>query len=200
MSIKGRPRQFDRNAALEIAMTLFWRYGYEGTSVAHLGQAIGITPPSLYAAFGTKENLYVESVDLYVSTVAMPAIQALNTTNNAKDAIKRFLRLSAKQFTCGVGWGAGCMIASGDLVYAPERAFITKKLADLRAKAEHIICARLKQGVQDKHLPQSTDTTRLAAYFATIIQGMSVQARDGASVSKLYAISDIAIRAWPENT
>lgn len=197
MSTRGRPREFDRDEALRTAMKLFWRHGYEATSVADLGEAMGITSPSLYAAFGSKENLYRESLELYVNTFSAPAMRVLDETADAREAIERFLRTLARQFVKGFEGQHGCMIASGDLACGPEHVRLAKQMGARRARAEDAIRARLEGAVRDKQQIPTADTKGLAAYFASIVQGMSVQARDGASLAKLNGIVSHAMSAWP---
>lgn len=195
MNTRGRPRQFDREEALRTAMQLFWRYGYEGTSVAAVRKAIGITSPSLYAAFGSKEDLYRESIDLYIRTFSAPSMRVLEETSEASEAVQAFLVLLAKQFTTEGQYG--CMIAGGDVVCAPENAKFATEMAARRALAEDAIRARLTRAVKEGQIAPTADTKGLGSYFATFIQGMSVQARDGASFNKLCEIISLAMKAWP---
>lgn len=197
MSTRGRPREFDRKDALRTAMELFWRYGYEGTSVAQLGNAMGITSPSLYAAFGSKDELYRESVDLYVKEASTPALKILDETPRVDDAVERFLRTLARQFTRGPAGQRGCMIATGDVVCAPGNAGVAAEMSARRARAEGAIRARLLRAVDKRQLPPTADVKGLAAYLTAVIQGMSVQARDGASFRRLNDIVSHALRAWP---
>jgi len=195
MSTRGRPREFDRKDALQTAMELFWRHGYEGTSVAQLGDAMGITSPSLYAAFGSKEELYRESLDLYVKEASAPALKILDETPRVDDAVERFLRALARQFTRGPAGQRGCMIASGDVVCAPGNAGLTEEMRARRAQAEGAIRARLLRAVDQRQLPPAADVKGLAAYLAAVIEGMSVQARDGASFHRLNGIVSHALKA-----
>ena len=189
---RGRPRAFDRDQALETALELFWRQGYEGTSVADLTAALGIKPPSLYAAFGSKEGLYREALERYLAGHGSFVRTALTSDLTAREAITRMLREA-----CAVYAGRGCMVTSGALVCAPENAAISEQLALVRFRGRSAIVARLDRAVTEGDLPPDTDTAGLGAYYAAVIQGLSVQARDGTSPVDLQAIATLAMAAWP---
>jgi AcrR family transcriptional regulator len=188
---RGRPRTFDRQAALEAAMTLFWRHGYEGTSIADLTSAMGFTPPTLYAAFGSKEQLYREVLAHYLTRG-----RALSEDPCAYAAIEYHLRDAAEHFT-NPAKPAGCMVSTALLYSAVENEAARAAAAALRAGAFALLVAKLDRAKATGELPADTDTQALARFYSAIIQGMSVQAIDGASAADLNDFVDIALAAWP---
>jgi AcrR family transcriptional regulator len=195
----GRPRLFDREAALEIALDHFWRQGFEGTSTTQLTAAMAISQPSLYAAFGSKEQLYREAVSLYVQRHSQFLDEAFNAHLGAREAIFHALLLAARQYS-DTTHAPGCMIASAGLQGGADHAPLFAEMAGLRRNAQRAIHARLEQALRNGELAADTDTEALAGYFAMVIQGMAVQAIDGANVGALEAMVTLAMKAWPGGT
>jgi TetR/AcrR family transcriptional regulator, copper-responsive repressor len=195
----GRPRLFDREAALEIALDRFWRQGFEGTSTTQLTAAMGISQPSLYAAFGSKEQLYREAVSLYVKRHGQFLSMAFSAHGSAREAISQALLLAARQY-CDSTHAPGCMIASAGLQGGADHAVLFSEMAELRFNGQRAIHARLEQARLDGELAADTDTAAFAAYFAMVIQGMAVQAIDGAKAAALEAMATLAMKAWPSGT
>lgn len=193
---RGRPRGFDREAALEKAVQFFWEQGYEGTSIADLTAAMGITAPSLYSAFGSKEELYREALVLYREGPGAAMTRALKEESTAFAALSRLLRESASDFS-SPGQPRGCMISTAVLGCAPENRDAAKLVAELRSRALAALKRRLDEAVKTGELPRETDTSALARFYGAIVQGLSVQARDRASKAALNGIVEYAIRAWP---
>jgi AcrR family transcriptional regulator len=193
---RGRPREFDQEKALDCALELFWRQGYEGTSIADLTVAMGITPPSLYAAFGSKEQLYYEVLQRYRANVGRCLATALQEESTAYSAVERFLYESARIFGAREN-PSGCLISSGVLSCAPENKKVAETVASMRTEAIQAIRRRLQAGVKSGELPRSTDTTQLARFYGAVVQGMSVQARDGTNTKTLRGIAETALKAWP---
>jgi AcrR family transcriptional regulator len=193
----GRPRAFDRERALAIAMDLFWRHGYEGTSTAQLTAAMGIAAPSLYAAFGSKDQLYLEALALYQSQHGSYFSAALTAAMPAKKAIFTLLQDAARQFT-GTGHAAGCMIATANIHIANDNAAIANAARSSRLAAQAAIKQRLELAIVAGELPAQTNTAALATYVAMVVQGMAVQAHDGASLAALEQMAELAMLAWPE--
>ena len=194
---RGRPRQFERSAALQTALRLFWARGYEGTSIADLVAAMKITPPSLYAAFGSKEKLYRECVALYLSGPGGLSAAAVNEEPTARAAVARILSESAQAFA-SKAHPPGCMVASGALACAPEHRAVAGYVAKLRLAATAALAQRLSQAQALSELPPGTRPDALARFFGAVVQGMSVQAQDGASAAALTQIAQVAMSVWPE--
>ncbi|MEY4515092.1 MAG: hypothetical protein RLZZ450_7214 [Pseudomonadota bacterium] len=194
---QGRPRRFDRDQALDAAMLLFWRHGYEGASIAQLTQAMGVNPPSLYAAFGSKEQLYIATLHHYLSTVGGAGIGGLETAPTAREGVAHLLREAAKAFT-RPSYPPGCMIAVGSLRCSLENQVTERETAALRKLSQEVLTRRLVRARTEGELPARTPVKSLAAYYAAVVEGLSVQAQDGADRDELFAICAIAMRAWPD--
>lgn len=197
--VRGRPRSFDRDAALQRAMELFWANGYEGTQLTELMVAMGINPPSFYAAFGSKEAIFGEAINLYLSTVGAGSMRALAESGNVRDAIKSMLLASAEIALASPSSG-GCMVSLGLVNCHRQHADLHTHMRDLRCKTVLRIQERLEQGIAEGDLPTRTDTGRLATYFATVLQGLSLQAQDGATRDDLYGIVETAMHVLNEPT
>ncbi|MET8863453.1 TetR/AcrR family transcriptional regulator [Nonomuraea sp. NPDC004580] len=190
----ARRRGFDRDEALESALRTFWQHGYEATSVATLTTAMGINPPSLYAAFGDKRRLFEESVQRYQETYGAFAARALTDEPTAREAVERVLRDAAHEYS-RADHPHGCMIISAAVNC--ESAEVVELLRGFREATKAAIRQRIDDDVSAGRLPPGTDTDGLATFYAAIIQGMSTQARDGASLRELLAVADRAMAAWP---
>jgi AcrR family transcriptional regulator len=196
MSRTGRPREFDRDEALQRAMHLFWAQGYEGTTLADLQKAMGgITAPSFYAAFGSKEDLFREVVELYKMTQGAPVLKALLEGPTARDSVEAMLRLAAESI-CGQNNPRGCMIVLGAINCAAGNKGIEDFLREQRATREKVIGQRLRRGIADGDLPSSTDINALVSFYTSIADGMAIRAKDGASRKALGNIVKCAMAAW----
>lgn len=195
MADRGRPRAFDRDAALAIAMRLFWERGYEATSLADLKAAMGISTSSLAAAFGSKERLFREAVDLYVATEASGNHEVLATAKTAKDAVQGVLRRAASRMV-RKGEPTGCLIMLGAINTSPENTAIIDYLVTQRRAAAEAIGNRITRGIAESDVAESADTAALANFYAAVLKGMALSARDGASLKELYRIVDCAMTAW----
>lgn len=193
---RGRPRAFDRREGLLKAMRLFWKLGYESTSMADLRAALGVTQASLYAAYGNKETLFREAVDLYRSWDGIGTAKALREEPTAKGAIIALLRNAVDLFSQKDAPG-GCLVVLGALKCGPENKSVQDHLASFRRKTGKDIATRLKRGQRAGELPRTVDTGALAAYYTTVLHGLSIQARDGASRQTLTQVVDCALAAFP---
>ncbi|MCS0634351.1 TetR/AcrR family transcriptional regulator [Streptomyces sp. LP05-1] len=191
---RGRPRSFDRDAALERATTVFWEQGYETTSIADLTRAMGIGAPSLYAAFGDKRTLFLEVVAAYATEYGGYAVRALAEEPTARAGLGRMLREAAAEFTAP-DRPRGCLMIS-----AAANCSTPGVAEELRERRETNIAgfARLiRADVAAGRLPAGTDAGALARFCGAVLQGMSQQARDGAGREELEAVAATAMLAWP---
>jgi AcrR family transcriptional regulator len=186
-SRRSGPRTFNRDAAIEIAMRLFWRRGYEGVSVGDLTGAIGIAPPSLYSAFGSKAGLYREALDRYGSLPG--ALDGLAQAKNFDEAVEKLL-LGAVHAVTASPSERGCMVSSGMIECAVENEEVAKNLTDRRRGIRDAIALTMERWVD-----RPTANT-LASYLSTVMQGLSVQARDGASRHELERVADETIAGF----
>ena len=196
MAMIGRPREFDRDAALEAAMLLFWRKGFAMTSMNDLCDAMGIRSPSLYAAFGGKEALYLEAVDHYVRTVGPPVWDRLAEGETARAGVESLLLAATENLPKSRTTPAGCMAALGAVgdEWPPAIANVVRKV---RLKMLSNLRSRLEAAVSDGELPASTDIDRLSRFYLSVFEGMAIQARDGASRAELRGVAAAAMVAWP---
>ena len=193
---RGRPRLLDRNTGLDIAAQLFWERGYEGTSVADLTHAMGITPPSLYATFGSKEELFRQALDHHIAQQSERRAGLLQANIPAHEALAAYLYDIAEGDT-QPDKPRGCIVSTAVLQHSEENASVARATAALREGAIQILKARFDRAIHDGELPEQTDTDTLARFYGAIIQGMSAQACDGACTETLKAVVDVALMAWP---
>jgi AcrR family transcriptional regulator len=189
---RGRPRTFDRVAALETATQLFWARGYDAVSIADLTSAMGISAPSLYAAFADKRALFFEAVQHYQGAYGIALMPGLP----ARDAVARLMRDAAAAYT-DPDLPPGCLVVSGAVNTNAESAEVATALARRRKGLQGAITRRLRRALRDGELPAGTDAFGLAAFYTATIQGMSQRARDGATRHELQAIAAAAMQAWP---
>jgi AcrR family transcriptional regulator len=189
---RGRPRGFDRNDVLAAAGMTFWRLGYEGASITDLTEAMGITPQSLYAAFKSKSALYQDVLDWYQAEVGAFTARALEKEPTAVAAFTRILRESAREFT-RPGRPRGCMISTAILTCSSENKASAEQVAGLRGATLAAFRKRIDVGMSNGEWKRGTNARALARYLGAIIQGMSVQAQDGASKADLLGIAELAI-------
>jgi AcrR family transcriptional regulator len=193
---KGRPRTFDAEEALDCALKVFWRKGYEGTSLSDLTEAMGINRPSLYAAFGNKEALFRKALDRYISGPAAHIREALEATT-ARSVAERLLRRTADALTDPRN-PPGCLAVQGALSCGEAAESIRQELCSRRSAGEAALRDRFERAKSEGDLPPGANPADLARYITTVTHGMSVQAAGGASRDELQRIVDTALRAWPE--
>lgn len=192
-----RPRRsFDRDKALETALTEFWRHGYETTSVAMLTKAMGINPPSLYAAFGDKRQLFSEAVQLYGRTHGSHGARALDEPT-ARGAVEGLLRFAAADYT-DPSHPPGCFIINGATNCTPAAEDVKAELRAIREGTKRAIQEKITADVAAGRLPGSVDAHALATFYAAVIQGMDTQACDGVDRATLESMVDLAMAAWPD--
>lgn len=191
---RGRPRSFDRQAALEAAMEVFWQKGFEATSISDLTEAMGINPPSLYAAFGDKDRLFIAAVERY--SQARGESCPYWEQGTARESIEHLLAYMANELTES-GHPRGCMMMMAAATSANASEILQKLLADKRADSRERMRARIRKGIKDGDVPADTDAGALADFYSTVIAGMSMQARDGASRKSMLATVERAMQLFP---
>lgn len=180
-------------------MRLFWAKGFDGASMADLTAVMGINPPSLYAAFGSKEALFREATDLYSETEGVGIWRSLHQSATARQAVEGFLRESAAAFS-RAGDPPGCLIVLGALNANGNNAAICEDLRQRREANVAELRTRLEAAVREGELRAGIDCEAIAVFYVTVQQGMSIQARDGASHARLLAAADGAMAAWDSLT
>ncbi len=197
---RGRPRAFDRGAALAQATHLFWRKGFEATSIADLTEAMGIGSPSLYAAFGSKEALYVEALHHYGENYDPLVWDRFRAAGTAREAVTSYLLDSAAVLTGSVADNPpGCMVTLSS-VCSENHSDLDELLRSGRAATLDRLEARLGKAVAEGELPASLDIRALARFVQSVQSGMSILARDGASRAELEAAARIAMLGWDART
>ena len=195
MAGKGRPRSFNRAAVLRRAMEVFWAKGYDGASLSELTAAMGINSPSLYAAFGSKEALFREAVGLYTETVGTEIWAAIPEAPTAREAIEHLLYATAEAYA-SLGHPRGCLIVLGAPNPSDNNTAACEMLREHRVGNVETLRHRLEEAVAGGELPHGLDCHAVASFYATVQQGMSIQARDGASRETLLGIALGAMTAW----
>jgi len=196
MAVIGRPREFDRDAALEAAMLLFWRKGFAATSMTDLCDAMGVRSPSLYAAFGSKEALYLEAAEYYVRTQGPRLWDQLVEGATARAGIENLLMAGAGNLPKSRVTPAGCMAMLG-AVGDEWPATIVRAVKKVRLEMLSKLRSRLEVAIAQDELPASTDVDGLSRFYLSVLQGMAIQAQDGAAQSELRAVAAAAMAAWP---
>jgi AcrR family transcriptional regulator len=194
---RGRPTNFDHDEALEKALQVFWAHGYEGASMAELTEALGINKPSIYAAFGNKEELFNKALDKYLSGPLSYISDAMGQPT-ARKSVETFLTKSAALLT-NPNNPRGCMVVQGALTCGQGSNTIQQKLIAYRSNLENSFDKRFQLAKAQGELSPDVNTKQLAKYIATIHQGMSVQATSGASKEELFAVIQQALTNWPIN-
>jgi AcrR family transcriptional regulator len=191
----GRPRSFDIDRALDRALQVFWRKGYEGTSLSDLTKAVGVNRPSLYAAFGDKEALFRKALDRYLNGPAAYTQKALKEPT-ARAVVERLLRGAADLNTAQRNPG-GCLTVQGALACGEAGDSIRQELAAYRAAGEAALRRRFQRAKSEGDLPATVNSVDLAGYVATIVYGMAVQAAGGATREKLQNVIEMTLRTLP---
>jgi AcrR family transcriptional regulator len=176
-------------------MEVFWEHGYEGASIGDLTAAMGIRPPSLYAAFGCKEELFREAVALYEDMEGEPPLRALRGAATAREGVEAMLRVNVRSYT-EPGRPTGCMVVLAATTYTPSTAGIRDFLAEQRRAGTSAVQERLARGQAEGDVPPGADTGALAAYVMSVQFGLSLQARDGATRDELDTVVDCVLAGW----
>lgn len=199
MSRTGRPRTFNRDEAVVSAMLLFWEHGFETTSLAQLRAAMGdISAASFYAAFGSKEMLFREAVNYYISTYGQVSESFRDTSITSKEAIEQGLRRSARMQT-EKSHPSGCLLVLSDVCCTPEHIHIREMLAKEREKVRSWLNDCIVRAVANGELPDSTDIAMLVTLFDTFLRGISTQARDNVPFESIDSAINQLMSVWEIN-
>ncbi len=192
---RGRPREFDADKALDRALKVFWRKGYEGTSLLDLTRAMGVNRPSLYAAFGNKEALFRKVLDRYAEGPGAYVRAALEEPT-ARAVTERLLGGAVDLLAAPHG-PRGCLMVQGALACGEEADAVRRELTARRAAGEVALRRRFERALAEGDLPAGPGPAHLARFVTTVLWGMAVQAAGGASREELRRVVEIALRAWP---
>ena len=193
----GRPRAFDPDAALERAMHVFWAKGYEGASLSNLTRVMRINRPSLYAAFGNKEQLFRKVLDRYMDGPLAYFGKAL-AAPKARDVVEQIF-FGAARMAGDPRFPSGCLMVQGALAVGNAARSVQKEAVGRRAASEVALRRRLQRAKREGDLPPSADPAQLSSYVMTVLHGMAVQGADGASPAQLRRVAQTALRAWPKS-
>jgi len=192
---KGRPREFDVDEALTAALRVFWRRGYEGASMAELTAEMGIAKPSLYAAFGNKEELFKKALDLYEREKLAYIQEALKEPSSRQMAERLLMgALALQTSSCDP---KGCLGVISSMACGPESSSIRQDVIERQKSGRQALINRLEEYRRDGDLPSDIEPEALARYLTAVLQGLSVQAGAGASYDELKSLADMAMRTWP---
>lgn len=191
----GRPREFDLENALDRALLVFWRNGYEGASIVDLTDAMGINPPSLYAAFGNKEGLFRKVVDRYIERYA-GFWEVARAAPTARAMVEHLLRASV-DFVTDESNPRGCLMVRGAMACSEAANKIRDEIVTRRATGEAMLRERFERAASAGEMPPELDPADYARYIMTVLEGLSVQAAGGASRDDLRKVAEMTLRTWP---
>jgi AcrR family transcriptional regulator len=195
LKLVGRPRSFDEEKALDQAMHVFWEKGFKGASLSHLTKAMGIKAPSLYGAFGSKQELFRKALERYRVQQAAFIYDALQEPT-AYEVAERILRESARLLT-RPGYPRGCLTIQASLAASDECEVIHDELIKLRTDAQKALRRRFARAKQKGDLPEHSNPDSLARFITTVYQGMTIQSVNGATRKELLDLAQTSLRAWP---
>jgi AcrR family transcriptional regulator len=193
----GRPRAFDVDAALEKALEVFWRNGYDGTSLSDLTEAMGINKPSLYAAFGNKEQLFLKAIEFYENRACSFFLPALEKPTAYQ--VAEYMLYGAAMNMTDSDHPQGCIIVQGALSCSEAAATVKEALMNRRVEGGEKLCERFKRAIAEGDLPADVDAEVLARYLGTVLQGMAIQANNGATSEQLRQVAQMTLQAFPRN-
>ncbi len=197
--LKGRPRCFDRTWALRRALELFWQKGYEPASVAELCQVMEIRPPSLYAAFGNKASLFLEALDYYERTYWDEPSKRFWAEPDVYTAVDNFF-CEAAHILLSPDTPCGCMVVLAAVNICQDETEIIERVHKCREDTRQMFVERLRRAIADGQIPADTDVPTLAGALNTLLEGLSLQARDGIFLSQLASMAALAVRLLPPRT
>ncbi|GAB2666399.1 TetR/AcrR family transcriptional regulator [Saccharopolyspora gloriosae] len=197
MARTGRPREFDRDAALQAALRLFWEHGYEATSLAQLRTALGISSASFYAAFGSKEALFEEVVQTYMASFGRVTDAVGREDLPPRDAVEQVLRASART-QADPTHPAGCLLVLAATVGSADHGTVRALLTERRAVVRRNVAACVRRAVATGELDAETDPENLAVVFTSFMYGLSIESRDGATPESLDAAITHLMKVWDD--
>ncbi|MBF2716906.1 TetR/AcrR family transcriptional regulator [Agrobacterium vitis] len=189
MAQRGRPRSFDRTQALDRALMAFWQNGFEATSMHNLVEAMQINSPSIYAAFGSKEALFAETIDYYREAYASELLQALNDAADAASGIEAMFAAAIELFT-RLDTPGGCFVVNSVASNAPNGLELAQTMAQLRWQRSEQIAERLREDVRAGKLRDDTPVQELSDLYAVLLQGLAQAARDGLGKTRLMTLCE----------
>ena len=191
----GRPRAFDMDTALEKALEVFWRKGYDGTSLSDLTEAMGINKPSLYAAFGNKEQLFLKAIELYESRPCAFFLPALEKPTAYE--VAEHILFGAAANMANKDQPQGCVVIQGALSCSEAAATVKEALINRRLESQQKLLQRFERAKAEGDLPATINAQTLAQYLGTVLQGMAIQANNGATPEQLSLVAEMALLAFP---
>lgn len=197
--VRGRPKRFDRESAVKSAMKMFWERGYDGSTFDDLTGIMGINASSFRNTFKTKEALYREATDVYVTDASNWFANVLSDEPDVEKCFARLFDEAAELFT-RADLPAGCMISLAATHIPPSQSPLKQLMSGHRTSAEAAMAHRLRQGQQDLQIAQDINVEATAAFFNALFRGMAVQARDGSTRERLREIAKVAMGAFPRST
>ena len=195
MAVRGRPRAFDEEEVLDVAMQLFWEHGFDGTSMSELTEAMGINRRSVYAAFGNKEALFTSALERYLAGPGAFVKKAL-ALPTAREVAECFLRGTVKAATSS-DRPSGCMIVQSALTCSDAAAAVRSDVAARRVAGVDAFHERFDRAQLDGDMPADVDTQALASYIVALSNGISVQANSGIGRAALSRTVELALSTWP---
>lgn len=193
---KGRPREFDRDQALNTALEIFWRQGYAPASVADLCRAMDINPPSLYATFGSKSRLFLEALDHYEKKYWADPEKRFNAEPDIRKAVANYFE-EAAAILLSPDTPCGCMLVLAAVNISEDEREIITKVGAMRRATKKMFADRLRRAIHEGQIPPDTDVPALSGALNTLLEGLSLQARDGLFQCELKAIASHAACLLP---
>jgi AcrR family transcriptional regulator len=191
----GRPRTFDLDEALDRAMVVFWKHGYEGATIPELTEAMGINRPSMYAAFGNKESLFRKALERYANGPASYVVKALEELT-ARAVAERLLKDGIAVVTDPKKPG-GCLAVQGALTCAAGNDEARQNSVAMRVAGEEQVRMRFERAKKEGDLPDDVEPADLAKYVVSLMHGLAIQAASGATRKQLQRVADLAMKCWP---
>jgi AcrR family transcriptional regulator len=191
----GRPREFDVDKALDGALRVFWLKGYDGASLSELTKAMGINRPSMYAAFGNKEQLYCKTLDRY-SKSRSESLNAFSAAPTARASVELLLREAVENVTDPKNPGGGCFGVQGAMTCFNMSRQVKENIGDLHLASERVFRERFNRAIEAGELPRGS-AADLARFCAVMIQGLALQAKAGSSRKELHRVVDMYLETWP---